>query len=400
MLPGTDADNIFSGIQFGHLFLGALPEVALSDIVIALYFKYAPDRLKSSLGSGWAYTKGRTYGIRRRQVLGSRITAISMLEAFFLCIVAIIANSISVAVEAGMPFGPSFLFSRWHVWVRMGLIIMCAAVPVSYLFNLYIMKYVVRPINEMSFRMERYFETEERSRGREFPELDIHTGDEVERLYSSLKKMVSDMSDYIDRELENEKRSAHMTRGFMMALAKAVDAKDRYTSGHSVRVAQYSREIARRMGKSEKEQEDLYILGLLHDIGKIGVPDTVINKPGRLDDEEFAQIKRHPSVGAGILENVEELPGLAIGAHWHHERFDGKGYPDGIKVRDIPEEARIIAVADAYDAMTSNRSYREVMPQEKVRAEIEKGRGLQFDPDFADIMLAMIDDDKEYKMHE
>ncbi len=142
------------------------------------------------------------------------------------------------------------------------------------------------------------------------------------------------------------------------------------------------------------------MMGLLHDVGKIGIPDAVINKPGRLNDEEYAIIKTHPVMGAKILENIEGKQRLAIGAKWHHERFDGKGYPDGLAGAAIPEEARILSVADAYDAMTSKRSYRDVLSQEYVRNEIEKGRGTQFDPEFAAIMLGMIDEDKDYNMRE
>ena len=184
------------------------------------------------------------------------------------------------------------------------------------------------------------------------------------------------------------------------SLAAAIDAKDKYTNGHSSRVAEYSREMARRFGYSEEKMREIYMMGLLHDVGKIGVPDAVINKPGKLTDEEFALIKKHPSLGARILGNIEEKPRLANGARWHHERYDGKGYPDGLKATDIPEEARIIAVADSYDAMTSCRSYRKVMPQEVVRGEIEKGIGTQFDPTFAKIMLTMMDEDTEYSLRE
>ncbi len=129
------------------------------------------------------------------------------------------------------------------------------------------------------------------------------------------------------------------------------------------------------------------MMGLLHDVGKIGVPDEIINKTSRLTDDEFAQIKKHLVVGEKILKNIKEMPQLSFGARWHHERIDGRGYPDGLKGDEIPEQARIIAVADAYDAMTSNRSYRELMAQEKVRGEIERGKGAQFDEKFADIML-------------
>ncbi len=198
------------------------------------------------------------------------------------------------------------------------------------------------------------------------------------------------------RTQENERLSLHVVQ----TLAEAVDAKDHYTNGHSSRVAIYSREIARRYGYSQKRQDEIYMMGLLHDVGKIGVPDAVINKTGRLADEEFEMIKRHPAIGSRILEKIEEMPKLSIGARWHHERYDGTGYPDGLAGDSILEEARIIAVADAYDAMTSNRSYRYILPKEKVQNEIRKGKGSQFDPVFADIMLQMMEEDIEYHMRE
>ncbi len=195
---------------------------------------------------------------------------------------------------------------------------------------------------------------------------------------------------------ENYKLFIHV----VLSLAAAIDAKDIYTNGHSARVAKYSREIARRYGYNEQQQNDIYMMGLLHDVGKIGIPDKIINKPGSLTKEEYEIIKKHPLIGARILESINEMPTLANGARWHHEKFSGGGYPDGLIGGEIPEQARIIAVADAYDAMTSRRSYRAELPQDVVRSEIEKGRGTQFDPKFADIMLAMIDEDKDYSMKE
>ena len=211
--------------------------------------------------------------------------------------------------------------------------------------------------------------------------------------------------DHLQRNLEREveKKTRENERLFLQvvsSLASAIDAKDTYTNGHSSRVALYSREIARRFGYGEKEQENIYMMGLLHDVGKIGVPDAVINKPAKLTDEEYDIIKNHPALGARILGSIRAMPSLANGARWHHERYDGRGYPDGLKGEDIPEEARIIAVADAYDAMTSHRSYRKPLDQAVVREEIEKGMGSQFDPQFAKIMLEMIDEDTEYKMRE
>ena len=184
------------------------------------------------------------------------------------------------------------------------------------------------------------------------------------------------------------------------ALANAIDAKDKYTHGHSRRVAEYSVKIARYLGRSEKECEELYFAALLHDVGKIGISDSIINKEGKLTDEEFAAIKAHPVIGMQILSSISQSPYLSIGAHYHHERYDGKGYPEGLKGEDIPDIARIIAVADAYDAMTSKRSYRDPIPQQLVREEFVKGKGTQFDPNYAKIMLHLIDIDTEYAMKE
>ncbi|MCR5511416.1 MAG: HD-GYP domain-containing protein [Lachnospiraceae bacterium] len=204
---------------------------------------------------------------------------------------------------------------------------------------------------------------------------------------------------YKNEQISSEKVE-RMNLQIVSALASAIDAKDTYTNGHSSRVAEYSRMIAARAGLSGRDQDEIYMMGLLHDVGKIGIPDEVINKPAKLSDEEFELIKKHPTIGAEILDRIEERPKLATGARWHHERYGGGGYPDGLVGEDIPMEARIIAVADAYDAMTSRRSYRDIIPQEKVREEIEKGIGTQFDPEYAKIMLQMIDEDTGYLMRD
>lgn len=182
------------------------------------------------------------------------------------------------------------------------------------------------------------------------------------------------------------------------ALGEAVDAKDRYTSGHSKRVAEYAKIIAEKMGKSLEEQEIVYRAGLLHDVGKIRIPNEIINKKGRLTDEEYNLIKIHPVTGYHILGSIPDHQTVAIAAKFHHERYDGNGYPNGLSGENIPELARILAVADAYDAMTSNRSYRNGMSQDIVRKEIENGKGTQFDPYIADIMLEIIEEDKTYQM--
>ena len=184
------------------------------------------------------------------------------------------------------------------------------------------------------------------------------------------------------------------------ALSEAVDAKDRYTSGHSKRVAEYARMLSKRMGMSKEEQDEIYRAGLLHDIGKIRIPVEIINKAGKLTDEEYNIIKIHPVTSYNILRGIAGSNLIAIAAKYHHERYDGKGYPNGLAGDTIPLAARILAVADTYDAMTSNRSYRKALPQEVVRAEIEKGKGTQFDPDIAELMLRVIDEDKQYAMRQ
>lgn len=223
-----------------------------------------------------------------------------------------------------------------------------------------------------------------------------HTID-LSRLQADLEHEVLKKTQEIAAQHEKLER---ISMQIVKALSGAVDAKDTYTNGHSLRVAEYSKEIARRAGLSREMQDDIYMMGLLHDVGKIGVPDAIINKPAHLTEDEYAVIRNHPVMGARILKNIKDFPKLITGARWHHERYDGKGYPDGIVGEEIPLEARIIAVADAYDAMSSRRSYRDVLPQDAVRLEIEKGKGTQFDPVMTEIALSMIDDDTDYQMRE
>ncbi len=214
-------------------------------------------------------------------------------------------------------------------------------------------------------------------------------------IYSLISFQIS-----LSKHEEADKSLRRLFEQTATALVNAIDAKDRYTHGHSARVAEYSRKIAILAGKSERECDDIYYTALLHDVGKIGIPEAIINKEGKLSDEKYDIIKQHPALGAQILKSISEIPFISIGAHYHHERYDGKGYPDGLKGTDIPEFARIISVADAYDAMTSKRSYRDTIPQQQVREEFVKCTGTQFDPDFARMMIHLIDVDTEYEMKE
>lgn len=186
----------------------------------------------------------------------------------------------------------------------------------------------------------------------------------------------------------------------LLAITHAIEAKDPYTKGHSERVAKYSEMIARKMGYSDDDAKTLYTMALMHDVGKIGIPDAIINKPGALTDEEFKIIKSHPIIGADILKEVDAFEKISEIALNHHERVDGKGYPNGLTGDEISDEVAIVSVADAYDAMTSRRSYRDIMDQAEVRAEIKKGIGTQFKKRQAEAMLEIIDADKSYELHQ
>ncbi|MCR5268058.1 MAG: HD domain-containing protein [Lachnospiraceae bacterium] len=203
-----------------------------------------------------------------------------------------------------------------------------------------------------------------------------------------------------ESEQESMEQMRTMNINIIRSLATTVDAKDRYTSGHSQRVADYAVRIAKKLGKSEETRQIIYYAGLLHDVGKISVPLDVINKPGKLTEEEFDKIRIHPVSGYHILRGIHKDVRIGYGAKYHHERYDGKGYPNGLSGENIPEVARIIAVADAYDAMASDRSYRKLLPQKKIREEIEKGKGTQFDPVIADAMLSIMDEDTTYDLRQ
>lgn len=180
----------------------------------------------------------------------------------------------------------------------------------------------------------------------------------------------------------------------ILAIAKTVDAKDVRTSKHSQRVSEYSALIAKEYGFTEAEQENIRKAALLHDIGKIGIPDSVLNKPARLTDEEYEIMKSHVTRGAEILKDFTLIDHVVEGARYHHERYDGKGYPDHLKGEEIPLYGRIISIADAFDAMTANRVYRKRQDFDYVLSELHKGRGTQFDPELLDIFLKILDDKK------
>lgn len=196
----------------------------------------------------------------------------------------------------------------------------------------------------------------------------------------------------VKRYRERLERDSVIITQSITTFVNFVDAKDPYTKGHSSRVAIYSRELAKRMGLSVEEQEHIYYIALMHDVGKISIPDAILNKNGALDDEERQIIKSHTTRGGKMLETFTSLDGIIEGALYHHERFDGKGYPNGLAGNDIPLYARIICVADSYDAMSSNRCYRPHLHKEKILSELEVNSGTQFDPDIVIHMINMIND--------
>ncbi|MBL8759606.1 MAG: HD domain-containing protein [Phycisphaerae bacterium] len=197
---------------------------------------------------------------------------------------------------------------------------------------------------------------------------------------------------YMGAFLENASLYADqqaMFLGTLRAMTASIDAKDRYTRGHSERVAHLSRALARVIGLGEPTAERLHICGLVHDVGKIGVPEAVLGKRGKLTDEEFDAIKKHPRIGFDILRGIPLLEDILPGVLHHHERYDGRGYPTGLAGEEIPLFARIVALADTFDAMSSTRSYRSAMPREKVLAEITRCAGSQFDPGLVPAFVAM-----------
>lgn len=179
---------------------------------------------------------------------------------------------------------------------------------------------------------------------------------------------------------------------FVKSFISTLDAKDPYTRGHSERVALIAQQLARQLGYSNEFLEEIYLSGLLHDIGKIGVDDGILRKEGKLTEAEFAQIQKHPMIGYKILSGIKKLQNILPGIRNHHEQFDGLGYPDKLQGKEIPIMARIIAVADAYDAMGSDRPYRNGMPLEKLELIFKSGRGLQWDADVIDAYFEIRDE--------
>ncbi|WP_417383797.1 HD-GYP domain-containing protein [Gimesia sp.] len=194
------------------------------------------------------------------------------------------------------------------------------------------------------------------------------------------------------RNIDLYAQQEELMLSFVKSFISTLDAKDPYTRGHSERVALIAQQLAKQLGYSGEFLQDIYLSGLLHDIGKIGVDDGILRKEGKLTDEEFAQIQKHPMIGYKILTGIKKLKNILPGIRNHHEQIDGRGYPDGLRGADIPLMARIIAVADAYDAMGSDRPYRNGMPLERLENIFREGKGLQWDSDVVDAYFEIRDE--------
>ncbi|MBP5230522.1 MAG: HD-GYP domain-containing protein [Clostridia bacterium] len=211
-----------------------------------------------------------------------------------------------------------------------------------------------------------------------------------------------DYSEQLNAEVEKQTRAAteraekleRLSDEVVETLARTIDAKDDYTNGHSFRVMEYSVLLAQELGVEPARITELRREALLHDIGKIGVPDSVLQKPSKLTDDEFETIKSHTTIGGKILSRYEDLKGAASAAVHHHERYDGRGYPGGLAGEEIPKNSRIISIADAFDAMNSSRVYRKALPRDVIRSELAGGRGKQFDPAFLDVFVRLMDEGK------
>lgn len=204
----------------------------------------------------------------------------------------------------------------------------------------------------------------------------------------------------MDIVLDEEKTVFRLFRQIVTAFVSAIDAKDSYTRGHAMRAAGYARQLAVLSGKDEETCEAAYFSALLHDVGKISLSDSLLKKRGNMTEEEHRLFDEHVMNGRDILSGITEYPYLQDAAHYHHERYDGTGFPEGLRGNDIPELARIVTMADAYDVMSSIRPDRDPLPQQTIREEIVKETGKRFDPYYARQMLRMIDEDRDYKLRE
>jgi putative nucleotidyltransferase with HDIG domain len=244
---------------------------------------------------------------------------------------------------------------------------------------------LTRPIKELSSGVE------ELKRGKTGRPLRIFSGDELGRLTASFNEMSGLIMHQRDKLAQSARELEEAYVSTVRVVAAAIDARDSYTLGHSTRVSELAVTIARELGMSGQELEDIEIACLFHDVGKIKITDAILHKVGKLDAAEWEEMKKHPEYGAEILEKAPSLRGFIPAVRHHHEWYDGSGYPDGLSGEKIPLAAAIISLADAYDAMTSDRPYRKAMTKEKALNTIREFTGRQFRPDLTPIFLRTVE---------
>jgi putative nucleotidyltransferase with HDIG domain len=244
---------------------------------------------------------------------------------------------------------------------------------------------LTRPIKELSSGVE------ELKRGRTGKPLRIFSGDELGRLTASFNEMSGLITNQRERLAQDARDLEEAYVSTVRVVAAAIDARDSYTHGHSTRVSELVVALSRELGMSGQELEDIEIACLFHDVGKIKISDAILHKAGKLAPNEWEEMKKHPEYGAEILRKAPSLRRFILAVRHHHEWYDGSGYPDGLSGESIPREAAIISLADAYDAMTSDRPYRKAMTKEKAMATIREYSGRQFSPELAPIFLGTVE---------
>ncbi|MYL73130.1 HD domain-containing protein [Halobacillus litoralis] len=356
----------------GYAWMGAV----LIAVMHALIEFFMTDRAVQLLLPS-IYERGALIDYKRETSISikTKLFLSSMFTAVFPVVLFLLASQVRLSEGDGVD-------GYWN-WAS---IIALVVMGIGALAALLLYRSIQEPMEHLS---ERFLDV----RRGEMNSMDNLYIDEFAELVSGFNHMVTGIK---ERDKENER----LLESFFTVFAATLDARDPYTAGHSKRVAEYSDLIARRAGFDERHLDLLKKSALLHDIGKIGIRDDVLLKEGRLSEGEFAKIKEHPVIGAQILLQVqlpESLTPVLAGVRHHHERYDGKGYPDGLAGDEIPLFGRLMAVADAFDAMTSDRPYRQGMPVSQALAIIEEGKGTQWDPYFAELLLVEMRQDLRKK---
>lgn len=361
-------------IQFPYSYIGlAWAGAILVGIIHAMIEFFLSQRSIQPLVTHFMRIANHSYGVTltlaKKDVISlqKKLLISSIFIAIIPIVLFVLASEVRVVRQPGHTPEDFWAWASVLLMVIIFLAILC---------SLLLYENIKRPIDTLLTSMTQV------QKGELAPIENIYS-DEYSHLINGFNHMVLGIQ-------ERDQRNEAMLDRFFTIFAATLDARDPYTAGHSIRVAEYTVKIAEAAGVSLLEIDLIRKSALLHDIGKIGIRDAVLLKEGKLTDEEFEQIKQHPVIGAKILEQVNlpnDLKPILPGVKYHHERYDGKGYPEGLIGENIPLYGRMMAVADAYDAMTSDRPYRKGIPSEKALAILEEGKGTQWDPTFVNLFV-------------